>query len=452
MKTPVPEYLAELLDATRELDGGAVADYIPQLAKADPNVYGVAMTTVEGRTYSAGDDEVEFSIQSISKPFAYAAALTDRGVEEIISKVSVEASGKAFNELSLERDTNRPKNPMINAGAIAIHSQLMTPDATLEERAQHTVEFFSQLAGRELRMDEDVFRSELETTDRNMALAHMLRNYGMFEEHAHNVVAGYVAQCAINVTVRDLAVMGATLANGGTQPVTGVRVCEPEVARQVLAVMVSAGMYDASGTWFADVGIPAKSGVAGGILGVLPGQVGIGVLSPRLDAQGNSVRGVRVFNKLSADMGLHLINVYAYGHDTVRSIRQVGRDLIIKLQGSIGFTGAESVLAQLENIAAPERGTVIFDLTRATDLTDVGRRMLLEGMRRVRDDGARVGLIDTDGLLPDPDLGDGTYPERRGRIRTALRTAEALRAAQQVSEGLGIDPGAAENAYPHSTR
>ena len=238
MRTPVPEYLSELLDAVREKDGGAVADYIPELAKADPGLFGVALTTVDGRTYSAGDDEHEFSIQSISKPFAYAAALTDRGVEEIMSKVSVEPSGEAFNELSLERGTNRPKNPMINAGAMAVHSLLMNPEASLEERAAHTVEFFSRLAGRELQMDEEVFRSELETTDRNMALAHMLRNYGMFEEHAHNVVAGYVAQCAIRVTVRDLAIMGATLANGGVQPSTGERVCSPEVARQVLAVMV----------------------------------------------------------------------------------------------------------------------------------------------------------------------------------------------------------------------
>ena len=438
MRTPVPEYLSELLDAVREKDGGAVADYIPELAKADPGLFGVALTTVDGRTYSAGDDEHEFSIQSISKPFAYAAALTDRGVEEIMSKISVEPSGEAFNELSLERGTNRPKNPMINAGAIAVHSLLMNPEASLEERAAHTVEFFSRLAGRELQMDEEVFRSEQETTDRNMALAHMLRNYGLFEEHAHNVVAGYVAQCAIRVTVRDLAIMGATLANGGVQPSTGERVCSPEVARQVLAVMVSAGMYDASGTWFADVGIPAKSGVAGGVLGVLPGQLGIGVLSPRLDAQGNSVRGVQVFRKLSDDMGLHLINVHAYGHDAVRSVRQVGRDLIIKLQGNIGFTGAESVLSQLEYVQPPEHGAVIFDLTRVTSLNDVGRRMLLEGMLRLKQDGARVGLIDTDGVLPDPDLGDGTYPERRGRIRAALRTAQTLRQP--------------ETTYPHSTR
>lgn len=421
MRSPVPEYLQEVLDDTRDLDGGAVADYIPELAKADPEAFGIALTTVEGRTYSAGDDEREFSIQSISKPFAYAAALEDRGIEAMNAIVGVEPSGEAFNELSLEKATHRPKNPMINAGAIAVHSQLGAGgDENLDERCEHTRDIFSRLAGRPLRMNEETFRSELDTTDRNMAMAHMLRNFGMFEEHAHNVVAGYVAQCAIMVTVRDLAVMGATLANGGVQPISRERVVSAKVARQVLSVMVSAGMYDASGTWFADVGIPAKSGVAGGLLGVLPGQVGLGVLSPRLDEKGNSVRGIEVFKRLSDDMGLHLISVDAYGHHAVRSIQEVGADLIVKLQGRIQFTAAESILHTLSELTV-QKPVVVFDLTRVTGADAVGRRMLLEGMRRMHQDGARVGLIDPDGILPDPDMGDGTYPEIRGKLRKAVR-------------------------------
>lgn len=412
MESPVRKYLHQLFNETTHMDGGELADYIPELAKADPNVFAIALTTIDGRTYSVGDDEREFTIQSISKPFAYAAALTDRGLDAIAAKVGVEPTGEAFNELSLEKGTNRPKNPMINAGAITIHSMLADPGATLEERAAHTVEFFSRLAGRKLDMDDSVFRSELETADRNFAMAHMLRNLGVFEEHAHQAVAGYVAQCAIKLNVRDLAVMGATLANRGVHPFTGEHVASREVARQVLAVMVSAGMYDASGTWFSNVGIPAKSGVSGGILGVLPGQVGIGVFSPRLDSKGNSVRGVNVFNKLSQDMGLHLLDAGIFGSNTIRSVSEGEEETVIRLQGVIQFSGAEAILHRMASLES-DPGTMVFDLTRVTRLDDMARRMFLEGLRRLTEDGHRVELIDPDDVLPDPDLGGSTYPVQR---------------------------------------
>ncbi|MGK4065936.1 glutaminase [Rothia sp. HC945] len=412
MKSPVRKYLHQLFNDTTAMDGGNLADYIPELAKADPEVFSIALTTIDGRTYSVGDDEREFTIQSISKPFAYASALTDRGLEAISAKVGVEPTGEAFNELSLEKGTNRPKNPMINAGAITIHSMLAEPDSSLEDRANHTVEFFSRLAGRKLEMDESVFRSELETADRNFALAHMLRNLGVFEEHAHQVVAGYVAQCAIKVNVRDLAVMGATLANRGMHPFTGERVASRDVARQVLAVMVSAGMYDASGTWFSDVGIPAKSGVSGGILGVLPGQVGIGVFSPRLDPKGNSVRGVNVFNKLSQDMGLHLLNAGIFGSNTIRSVSEGDDETVMRLQGVIQFSGAEAILHRMASLEC-DPGTMVFDLTKVTRLDAMARRMFLEGLRRLTADGHRVELIDPDEVLPDPDLGGKRYPIQR---------------------------------------
>ncbi|MDN5604072.1 MAG: glutaminase, partial [Kocuria sp.] len=289
---------------------------------------------------------------------------------------------------------------------------LAEPDSSLEDRANPTVEFFSRLAGRKLEMDESVFRSELETADRNFALAHMLRNLGVFEEHAHQVVAGYVAQCAIKVNVRDLAVMGATLANRGMHPFTGERVASRDVARQVLAVMVSAGMYDASGTWFSDVGIPAKSGVSGGILGVLPGQVGIGVFSPRLDPKGNSVRGVNVFNKLSQDMGLHLLNAGIFGSNTIRSVSEGDDETVMRLQGVIQFSGAEAILHRMASLEC-DPGTMVFDLTKVTRLDAMARRMFLEGLRRLTADGHRVELIDPDEVLPDPDLGGKRYPIQR---------------------------------------
>ncbi len=412
MESPVRKYMLQLLEETRGQDGGELADYIPELAKARPDVFAIAMTTIEGRTYSVGDDEREFTIQSISKPFAYAAALTDRGLDAVAAKVGVEPTGEAFNELSLERGTNRPKNPLINAGAITIHSMLAEPGSSLEERAERTVEFFSRLAGRHLEMDESVFRSELETADRNFALAHMLRNLGVFEEHAHQAVAGYVAQCAIKVTVRDLAVMGATLANRGVHPFTGEHVASREVARQVLAVMVSAGMYDASGTWFSNVGIPAKSGVSGGIIGVLPGQVGIGVMSPRLDRQGNSVRGVRVFNKLSQDMGLHLLDAGIFGSNVIRSVSEEPHETIMRMQGVIQFSGAEAIMHRLAGLECAS-GTMVFDLSRVTRLDAMARRMFLEGLRRLIADGHRVEIIDPDDVLPDPNLGGDVYPVQR---------------------------------------
>lgn len=408
MRSPVPDYLREVLDSLADNTNGEVADYIPDLAQANPDVFGIAVTTVDGRTHSVGDDEVEFSIQSISKPFAYAAALTDRGFDAVAAIVGVEPSGEAFNELSLEGGTRRPKNPMINAGAIATHSLL---GASVDERVSRALSFFSTLAGRQLSVDESVCRSELDTADRNLAIAHMLRNYEILSDTAHAVVEGYTTQCSINVTVRDLAVMGATLAAGGVRPGTEERIVSRAVARQVLSVMAGAGMYDAAGHWLTTVGIPAKSGVAGGLLGALPGQVGIGVMSPRLDKHGNSVRGVKVFERLSDDMGMHLMAAEPYGSSALRSMSDTSGELRVELQGAVRFSGAESILDALSHDTGT--GTVVFDASRVDRFSDVGRRMLLEGMRRIKLDGRDVVLVDPDGVLPDPDLGDGTFPLTR---------------------------------------
>jgi glutaminase len=276
VRNPVPDYLHEILDSLR-------------------------------------DDRVEFSIQSISKPFAYAAALIDRGADAVDATVGVEPSGEAFNELSLEGDTHRPKNPMINAGALAVHHLLAGDDATTRDRVTRVVEFLSELAGSVLTVDEEVYRSEIETADRNLAIVHMLRNYGVVADSAHPVVDGYTRQCAVRVTVRDLAVTGATLANAGVQPVTGNRVVPAAVARRTLEVMAGCGMYDAAGDWLVRVGIPAKSGVAGGLLGAVPGRLGLGMVSPRLDTHGNSVRGVAICERLSRDMGMHLMEANPTG-------------------------------------------------------------------------------------------------------------------------------------------
>ena len=410
MHSPVRDYLTEVLDSLADDDGGAVADYIPELATADPDRCAIALTTVDGRTYSVGDDEVEFSIQSISKPFAYAAALADRGFETVSATVGVEPSGEAFNELSLEGDTCRPRNPMINAGAIATHGLLVGADATEEARVERARSFFSTLAGRELRIDEAVYESEIDSADRNLAIAHMLRNYGIITATPHEIVDGYTRQCSVLVTARDLAMMGACLSNGGIHPTTRERVVDRRVARQVMSVMAGCGMYDGAGEWLTTVGIPAKSGVAGGLLGTLPGQCGIAVFSPRLDEHGNSVRGVAAFRRLSNDMNMHLVDAEPYGTTVLRNVVVAEDTTTFQIQGVIQFSGAEYILDALDSDETTTP-TVIFDVSQVSHFSDVGRRMVLEGMRRVRLDGRRVVLIDPDDALPDPDLGDGSYPD-----------------------------------------
>lgn len=408
MRTPIPDYLREVLEAVRGDDSGEPADYIPELARADLSTLGVAVTSTRGSTYAAGDVDREFSIQSISKPFAYAAALMDRGAQRVLQTVAVEPSGEAFNELSLDDETRRPKNAMINAGAIATHALLVGADADREARVERVVSMFSALAGRTLRIDESVYRSELETAERNYALAHMLRSYGMLDHEAHDAVEGYTAQCSVLVTVRDLSVMAATLATGGVQPVTGERLMSAEVARQVMAVMASSGMYDGAGDWLTRVGIPAKSGVAGGLVGALPGQVGIGAVSPRLDEHGNSYRARRVFERLADDMGLHLFSARNERRASI-VVRNEGGTTVIALEGNVQFTVAAELLDRMQSIDG--EGPVRLDVERVHEFTEVGRRMALEGLRRLRLDGHQIELVDPDEVLPDPDLGDGSRPD-----------------------------------------
>lgn len=405
MRVPVPEYLHDLVEELRGDDGGSPSPLFEEIASADPDLLAVALTTVEGRTYSAGDDEAEFSIQSISKPFAYAAALADRGAETVLTKVGVEPSGEAFNELSLEEGTKRPKNPMINVGALVVHHLLVGPEASMQQKIDRAVDFFSALAGRRLSVDQEVYETEIRGAERNLAIAHMLRSYGVVEEDAHDVVAGYTAQCAVRVTVRDLSVMGSVLANAGVHPVSGERVIDPSAARQTLSVMAAAGMYDASGGWLMEVGIPAKSGISGGMLGALPGQVGIGALSPRLDEKGNSVRGIQLCRRLSADMGLHLMEAEAFGATALRSVTEEDERTTVALQGVVQFNGAEAVLHHL-NHAQPATDEVVIDLNRVHSITDVGQRMMMEGIRRLQHAGHTVVLHDPDTRLPADEVKD----------------------------------------------
>ncbi|GEL94477.1 glutaminase A [Cellulomonas composti] len=302
--------LQAAVDRFRPMRGGEVARYIPELAHADPELFGVAACGIRGVRAGAGDEHVTFSIQSVSKPFVYALALMDQGLDEVLEHVGAEPSGDAFNAISLEPHTGRPANPMINAGAIATTALVRGADG--DERFDRVLDLMSRCAGRTLTVDERVHASESATGDRNRALAYLMAASGSLAPPVEAAVDTYFRQCAVLVSAHDLAAMAATLATGGTNPVTGERVLPEDVTRHVLSIMATCGMYDYSGRWMLTVGLPAKSGVSGGLIAVSPGKFGVGVFSPPLDERGNSVRGVAALRALSERLGLHLL------HDPMR--------------------------------------------------------------------------------------------------------------------------------------
>ncbi|MFD2599452.1 glutaminase [Sphingobacterium corticis] len=402
MNTPVPEYLADLLRNCKAFEGGQLATYIPELASADPNKLAVALTTLDGIIYTAGDDEYEFSIQSISKAFAYAFVIEELGSTVVKEKVGVEPSGEAFNEISLDQTEERakPKNPMINSGAITVHS--LIPKTTRADRAETIRQFFSKLAGRDLSFDLSIYESEKDTAFRNLSIGYSLRNLDVLESDPVEIVESYIKQCSINVTVKDLANMTSVLVNDGVLPTTGERILSRQTVRQVLTVMTTCGMYNAAGNWLANVGIPAKSGVSGGIIGVLPGQVGLAVFAPKLDQYGNSVRGIDIMQQMSNDMGLHLLEGIPSSRAIIndQDIKEVEADVkVYKLHGVLQFSEAERLLRKLQE---EKRGSnsIVFDLSHISLVNNVGRRMLLDGIDRLRADGHRVALIDPEQILP----------------------------------------------------
>ncbi|GAB3551460.1 glutaminase [Arthrobacter tumbae] len=410
MQSMIPDYVSEVLRDVEADTSGMLASYIPELATADPDRLGAVLATVDGEVYGAGDIDTEFTIQSISKPFTYALALSDRGFGPVLARVGVEPSGEAFNEISLESDTGRPRNPMINAGAITAHSLAGAEDLKSAERVEHVVKGLSSFAGRQLRVDESACASEMEHAHRNLAIAYMLRSHNILAEDPRAVVEGYLRQCSVLVTARDLAMMAATLANRGVNPLTGEKVIHEPVARQVLTVMATCGMYDAAGDWATQVGIPAKSGVAGGLIGALPGQIGIATFSPRLDSHGNSVRGVSLFERFSSDMGLHVMEVPPAARAVVRSNHVVADGLnairVLQLQGGIRFAGAERIVREIADSASSEP-RVVLDVSMVYSIDDVARRMLLEAARRLTLDGHEVYLIDPESIIPNPNPGEG---------------------------------------------
>lgn len=293
------------------LHEGQVATYIPELGKANPDDFGIALVTADGRTFATGDCDRPFTIQSISKPFTFGMAVESFGFEHVSRHVGVEPSGDAFNAIELQNGTNRPFNPMINSGAITVTALLHAREG--DRTVDAILDRLSAAAGRRLEIDQAVYESERRTGHRNRAIAHLLLNFGMVHEEAEAALDVYFRQCAILVTCRDLATMGATLANMGTNPITNEAVFELAPVRSMLAIMFTCGMYDYSGEWAFRVGVPAKSGVAGGVMAVVNRQLGIATYSPRLDERGNSRRGVEVCAELAARFGLHAFDCLNVG-------------------------------------------------------------------------------------------------------------------------------------------
>jgi len=302
----------------KDIHAGSVADYIPELGKADPDHFGLAIATVNGRIYTSGDAEVPFTIQSISKAFAYCLALEVAGPELVASRVGVEPSGDPFNAIVFDPATNRPFNPMVNAGAIAVAGILH--EHLGAGAFEFMMERFSCAAERPLDLNEAVYRSEAETGHRNRAIAHLLLANEALQVAPDDALDLYFRQCSINVTALDLARMGATFANMGMSITSRKPAFDIFAVRSTLAVMFTCGMYDYAGHWAYDVGVPAKSGVGGGIVGVVNRQLGIASYSPRLDQKGNSVRGVGAFQVLTDHFGLHAFDCTNIGSSFVSSL------------------------------------------------------------------------------------------------------------------------------------
>jgi glutaminase len=289
----------------RDVRDGEVADYIPALAEASPDLFGICVAGPRGRNYSVGDADHAFSIQSISKPFVFALVSDALGRDLARAKLGVNATGLPFNSvMAVELNDERTMNPMVNAGAIATTSAV--PGTTADDKWAYVREGLSRFAGRELELDERVYESEARTNLRNRGIAHLLESYDRLYFDPDEATDVYTKQCSLSVTVQDLAMMGATLCNGGVNPLTKERVVGEEHCHSVLAVLATAGLYEHSGDWLYDVGLPGKSGVSGGIVTIAPGKGGLAVFSPPLDHAGNSVRGQLATRDLSHDLGLNL--------------------------------------------------------------------------------------------------------------------------------------------------
>jgi glutaminase len=458
---PIEGLLHDVWQSVAGIDDGTVADYIPELAKADPSTFGLSLATLDGAVYTAGN-LVPFTIQSVSKPFVYALALADRGPEAVLARVGAEPTGDPFNSISLDDVSGRAFNPMVNAGAIV--TAALVAGQSRAEQFDRILDGLSSFAGRDLEVDEDVYHSERDTGDRNRAIAYLMRSAGLLDEDVDAQVEMYFRQCSIVVTARDLSIMGATLANGGVNPVTGEQVIPRAVVAPVLTVMSTCGMYDYAGEWLYRVGMPAKSGVSGAITAALPGMMGLAAHSPRLDPRGNSVRGVAACEQLSERLGLHLLRPnerprpalrrsYRGGSAHSKRARMRHERAVLDAEGSaiavhelvgdVGFVAAESLVRTVLSDPHPA-GWRILDLGRATRL-DVAARTLLVGLaEQLLAEGTVVVLVEPRTLGPrEATRALGTEVTRFADSDSALEWCET-----QLLRSRGLDEGMAEGLVP----
>ncbi|MBX9710539.1 MAG: glutaminase A [Xanthobacteraceae bacterium] len=385
---------------------GALADYIPELSKADPAHFGISLVTIDGHAYEVGDTQVPFTIQSISKAFVFALALDLVGPENVESKIGVEPSGEAFNAIRLNAQ-NRPFNAMVNAGAIACSGII---HAARGDDAFDTIrQAMSRFAGRDLDVDDAVFQSERATGDRNRAIGYLLRSSSVIGTDVTAVLDVYFRQCSILVNAHDIAVMAATLGNRGINPVTGEQVVAPYSVARALSVMTSSGMYDYAGEWIYRVGLPAKSGVGGGIVATFPSQFGLGTFSPLLDSHGNSTRGIKVCETLSEHFNLHMLNRTSNAHSCLladydlakssshRSRRPDEMDILIEhhdkvrileLFGALAFAEVDYVTRQLTR--NPNPLFMVVDFRRTAGITGAATKLLIDSFGTLAVKGVTV--------------------------------------------------------------
>ena len=399
VKPPLLRFLTDCHAEFSAETGGAVADYIPELSKADPDHFGISLATIDGHVYEVGDTGIPFTIQSISKAFVFALALDTLGAARVESAIGVEPSGDAFNSIRLNAD-NHPFNAMVNSGAIACSGLIC--EAKGDGAFEYIREALSRFAGRDLGVDDAVFASESATGDRNRAIAYLLRNSSVIKDDVDAVLEVYFQQCSILTTARDIAIMGATIANHGRNPVTGKQVATPYAISRTLSVMTSSGMYDYAGEWIYRVGIPAKSGVGGGILAALPARLGLGSYSPQLDKHGNSVRGIKVCEALSSHYDLHMLNRSDDARNSIIADYNIGKSFsrrsrrpdeqnildahyqdvrVIELMGTLTFANIDYISRQIA--ARPRPLFIIFHLRRVAALTRAAARLLTEGFREL---------------------------------------------------------------------
>lgn len=441
-RSPVIDMLQEIYQSLVEDRRGKLADYIPDLAMVDPDRFGIAIAMADGHVYEVGDSGTPFSIQSVSKPLVYGMALRDNGIDHVMRKIGVEPTGEAFNSIVFDTIHNRPFNPMVNSGAIA--ATALIGGADRDDRMARILDQFRAFAGRPLAIDENIYRSEATTGHRNRAIAYLELNAGMIGGDVDEHLDLYFRQCAVLVTARDLAVIGATLANGGVNPLSRERALRPDYCRHVLSVMTSCGMYDYAGSWEFSVGLPAKSGVGGGIMAVLPGQLGIGIFSPRLDKHGNSHRGIKVCEALSGRLKLHMLDHRGAAPAVIRrhyrgaqvhskrvriaaarrALERLGSNIAaFELQGDLSFANTERLIRHVtEDLGSASH--FIIDAERVTSINPVARNMLGDLRRLIELHGKKMIFVPMRGRSAKADSGHWNETVAHD-IDAALEVAES---------------------------